>query len=84
MRRGRRAIESEKKCREVVALLDLLKRSFACSVRWLSGDAATSTIDLAARNRRGHGRHREEREALCPIRPFSEAWRDRYSARHIS
>jgi hypothetical protein len=50
MRRRRREMESEKRYREVVAWLALLKRDFACSVSWLSGRMATSTIDLAARN----------------------------------
>jgi two-component system cell cycle response regulator len=36
--------------REVLALLDLLKCDFACSVRWLSGRMATPTIDLAVRH----------------------------------
>jgi hypothetical protein len=50
MRRGRREPASHRIGREVLALLALLKRSFACSVSWLSGRMATSMIDLAARN----------------------------------
>jgi len=36
MRRGRREAEVRKKCREVVASMDLMKREFACALRFAS------------------------------------------------
>jgi hypothetical protein len=49
MRRGRHEGDTGESGREALALLPSLKRSFACSVRCLSGHVPALMIDLAAK-----------------------------------